>query len=81
MNPLLLKATTAMTIWMISIMAITTKGHNSDLPIIPTLLTQSRTDTHKYLITIQQIEAVTTDNLEILDYSWTPSYLAHRNWD
>jgi hypothetical protein len=52
---------------------ITTHGHNSDLWISPTSLTQSGTDPYKYLLTTQQIEVVTTDSLEILDYSWMPS--------
>jgi hypothetical protein len=52
---------------------IATKGHSSDLPISLTSLIQSGTDPHKYLLTTLQIEAVTTDNLEILDYSWMPS--------
>jgi hypothetical protein len=79
-SPLLLGATTAMTIWVISLEPIATKGHNSDLPMSPTSLAQNETDRHKYLLTTQQIDAVTTNSLEILDYSWTSSssfYRAH----
>jgi hypothetical protein len=52
---------------------IATNGHSSNLLISPTLFEQSGTDQHKYLLTTLQIEAVTTDNLEILHYSWTLS--------
>jgi hypothetical protein len=51
MSTLLLRATTAMTIRVISPEAIAIKGHNSDLPISPTSLTESGTDLHKYLFT------------------------------
>jgi hypothetical protein len=43
------------------------------LPISLTSLAQSGTDPHKFLLITQQIVAATTDNLEILDYLWTPS--------
>jgi hypothetical protein len=62
-----------MPIWVISPRPVATKGHSSDLPISPTSLVQSETSPHKYLLTTPQIEAVTMDSLEILDYSWTPS--------
>jgi hypothetical protein len=62
-----------MAIRVISPEPVATKGHNSDLPISPTLLAQSEIDPHKYLLTTPQIEAVTMDILEILDYSRTPS--------
>jgi hypothetical protein len=62
-----------MTIRMISLGPFATKGHSSDLLISPTSLAQSGTDPHKYLLTTQQIEAVTTDSLEILDYMWMMS--------
>jgi hypothetical protein len=52
---------------------VATKGHNNDLSISPTSLEQRGTDPHKYFLTTLQIEAVTMDNLEILDYSWMPS--------
>jgi hypothetical protein len=59
-----------MAIRVISPEPVATKGHNSDLPISPTLLAQSEIDPHKYLLTTPQIEVVTMD---ILDYSRTPS--------
>jgi hypothetical protein len=68
-SSLLLRATAAMTIRVISPEPVATKGHNSDLLISLTSLAQSETDPHKYLLTTQKIEAVTTDSLEILDYS------------
>jgi hypothetical protein len=52
MSPLLLRATTAMTIQMISLEPVAIKGHNSDLPISHTSLVQSGTDLQKYLLTI-----------------------------
>jgi hypothetical protein len=50
-----------------------TKGHNSDLFISPTPLTEIGTDPLKYLLTTQYIVVVTTDTQEILLCSWTPS--------
>jgi hypothetical protein len=49
-SPLLLRATAATAIRVISPGAITTKGHNSDLPISPTWLTESGANLHKYLL-------------------------------
>jgi hypothetical protein len=72
-SPLLLRDTTTTVIQVISLGPIAIKRHSSDLPISPTSLTESVTDPHKYLLTTLQIEAVTKDSLEILDYSWTPS--------
>jgi hypothetical protein len=72
-NSLLLRATAATAIRVISPGPISNKGNNNDLPISPTSLAQSGTDPHKYLLTSSQIEAVIMDSLEILDYSWTPS--------
>jgi hypothetical protein len=51
MSPLLLRATTAMAIRVISYGAIATKGHNSDLSISPTSLTESGTGLYMYLLT------------------------------
>jgi hypothetical protein len=73
MSPLLLRAAAAMTIRVISLGSIATKSHNSDLPMSPTSLAQSGTDPHKYLLTTPKIEVLTTDSLEILDYSWMSS--------
>jgi hypothetical protein len=72
-SPLLLRATIAMTIRVISPGPIATMGHCSDLQINSTSLIQSGTDPHKYLLRTLQIEVVPTDNLEILDYPWTTS--------
>jgi hypothetical protein len=58
---------------MISVGPVATKGNSSDLLISLTLLTQSGTGPHKYLLTSPQIEAMITDSPEILDYSWMPS--------
>jgi hypothetical protein len=46
-----LRATVAMANWVISPRVVATKGHNNDLPIIPTSLEESGTDLHKYLLT------------------------------
>jgi hypothetical protein len=67
---LLLRDTSATIIRVISTEAVATKDHSNNLIISLTSLTQSETDSHKYLLTISQIEAVTTYNLEILDYLW-----------
>jgi hypothetical protein len=48
-SPLLLRATTTTTIQVISHGAVATKGHNNDLPISTTSLTESGTGLHKYL--------------------------------
>jgi hypothetical protein len=79
MSPLLLKAIAATAIRVISPRPVATKSHISDLLISLTSLAQSGADPHKYLLTTQQIEAATTDSLEILDYSWTlsSSFLEH----
>jgi hypothetical protein len=60
-----------MVIRVISTRPIATKSYSSNLLISLTLLAQNETDPHKYLLTTPQIEAVTTDSLKILDYSWT----------
>jgi hypothetical protein len=51
MCSLLLRATTTMTIQVISSEAVATKGHNNALLISPTLLVESETGLHKYLLT------------------------------
>jgi hypothetical protein len=51
MSPLLLRATTATTIRVISPGVVAIKGHNSDLPISPTSLAESGTTLRKYLLT------------------------------
>jgi hypothetical protein len=50
-DPLLLRATVETTIWVISHGAVSTKGHNNNLPISPTSLAESGTSLHKYLLT------------------------------
>jgi hypothetical protein len=52
---------------------VATKGYSSNLPISPTSLVQNGTGPYKYLLTTPQIEVVSKDILEILDYLWTPS--------
>jgi hypothetical protein len=51
MSPLLLRATVEKAICVISHGAVSTKGHNSDLPISLTSLAESGTSLHKYLLT------------------------------
>jgi hypothetical protein len=51
MSLLLLRATVATAICVISHGAVSTKGHNNDFPISPTSLAESGTSLHKYLLT------------------------------
>jgi hypothetical protein len=55
MSPLLLRATAATTIRVISHEAVATKGHNNDLPISLTSLAESETGLYKYLLTSSAI--------------------------
>jgi hypothetical protein len=50
MSLLLLRVTAAMTIQVISRGTVATMGHNDDLPISRTSLTESETGLHNYLL-------------------------------
>jgi hypothetical protein len=73
MSLLLLRATAATTIRVISSRPVATKGHNIDLPISLTSLIEIRTDPHKYLLTKQHIETVTKGTPENLECRWMMS--------
>jgi hypothetical protein len=75
-NPLLLRATTAMAIRVISPGAIVTKGYNSDLPISHTSFAESGTGPHNVLAYIKCIEEVApTDTLnKFLVFPWEASF-------